>query len=44
MSLLVSIGFISLTEEQQVQIAKAGTSLCALILRFCSHTEAAQAL
>jgi hypothetical protein len=32
MGILVSIGFINLTEAQQSQITKVGTSICSFIL------------
>ena len=39
MGILISIGFLSLTEEQQMQITKTGTAFCSLMLHFWKNAE-----
>ena len=36
---LVSLGCLTLTEDQQMNISKAGTSFCSFVLHFWSNVE-----
>jgi hypothetical protein len=39
MGVLASLGFMTLTEDQQMTISKAGTSFCSFVLHFWSNVE-----
>ena len=39
MSALASLGLLTMTQDQQVNVSKAGTSFCSFVLHFWSNVE-----